>query len=84
MINKITPSDLQIWLAGHNLGASSSQLYIMFLKALFGMAIEDRILINFPQGNLPPLSDPSLFAARRHGDCADGYRPRWGNSNRSG
>ena len=60
MINKITPSDLQTWLAGYNFGAPSSQLYIMFLKALFGMAIEDRILINSPAEKLaaPKRSKP--------------------------
>jgi hypothetical protein len=60
MINKITSSDIKTWLAGLNFGASSSQLYIMFLKALFGMAIEDRILINSPAEKLaaPKRSKP--------------------------
>jgi hypothetical protein len=65
LINKVTPSDLQTWLAGYNFGAPSRQLYIMFLKALFGVAIEDRLLIGSPAEKLAPQRGPSRFATHR-------------------
>ena len=43
-VNKITPSDLLTWLSKYRFGPSSRQLYVMFLKALFAMAVEDKIL----------------------------------------
>jgi integrase len=62
-IDKITLSDLQTWLAKYKFGPPSSQLYIMFLKALFGMAVEDRILINSPAEK---LSAPKRSRPIRH------------------
>ena len=66
-VNKITLSDLQTWLAKYKFGPASRQLYIMFLKALFGMAVDDRILIHSPAQKLtapkrakPKRSTPTL------------------------
>ena len=71
-INKITPSDLLAWLAKYEFGPASRQLYVMFLKALFSMAVEDKILpsspaekIKAPKRPKPIRETPSLEDFRR-------------------
>ena len=66
-VNKITPSDLLTWLSKYRFGPSSRQLYVMFLKALFAMAVEDKILpaspaekIKSPKRSKPIRQTPSF------------------------
>jgi integrase len=71
-VNKITPSDLLAWLAKYQFGPASRELYVMFLKALFAMAVEDKILpaspaekIKAPKRSKPIRQTPSFEDFRR-------------------
>lgn len=53
-IDKIRKSDLETWLASYEFGYASHTLYVHLLKALFEMAVNDRLLLESPAANIKP------------------------------
>ncbi len=51
-VAKIIPSDLEAWLAGYKFGYASHTLYVLLAKALFEMAVNDKILVSSPAEKL--------------------------------
>ncbi len=54
LIDKIRKSDLEAWLASYDFGPPSHLLYVLFLKALFDLAVNDRLLPESPAANIKP------------------------------
>jgi len=53
-VSKIRPSDLEAWLARYKFGYASHTLYVLLVKALFDMAVNDKILLASPAQKLRP------------------------------
>ncbi len=53
-VSKIRPSDLEAWLARYKFGYASHTLYVLLVKALFDMAVNDKILLASPAEKLRP------------------------------
>ena len=59
-IDKVVPSKVLMWLASYNFGAPSYNLYLEFTRAIFAMAVGDRLLAHSPIEHLKgkKLTDP--------------------------
>jgi integrase len=51
-ISKIVPSHVAAWLASYTFGAASYNLYLEFIRAVFTLAVEDRLLASSPVAGL--------------------------------
>ena len=51
-INKVKPSDVDLWLSSYQFGASSRNLHISCVKEVFGLALRDRIIAVSPAAHL--------------------------------
>ena len=47
-ITKVKASDVSAWLAGYTFGAASFNLYLEFVRAVFALAVHDRVLAASP------------------------------------
>ena len=47
-IGKVTPSTISRWLAGYQFGASNHNHHLLFLRAAFQMAVDDKLLAHLP------------------------------------
>lgn len=54
-IGKIKQSDLEAWLAGYEFGPASHLLYLLLLRALFNMAVNDKLISESPAAKIRPL-----------------------------
>jgi len=52
LVAKIKPSDLEAWLASCKLGAPSHTLFVLLLKELFSMAVNDKIIEESPAAKI--------------------------------
>ncbi len=59
-IAKVVPSKVLAWLAGYTFGAPSYNLYLEFARAVFALAVRDRLLAHSPVDDLKgkKLTDP--------------------------
>ena len=48
MATKVVPSQVAAWLASYDFGAPSYNLFLEFIRAVFNLAIEDRLLADSP------------------------------------
>ncbi len=51
-ISKIRQSSLEAWLATYKFGYASQTLYVLLLKALFDLAVNDKMLLDSPAAKL--------------------------------
>jgi integrase len=51
-VNKIKPSDVDLWLSRYSFGSASRNLHISCVKELFGLAVRDRIITVSPAAHL--------------------------------
>ena len=51
-IGKVTPSSISIWLASYRFGASSHNHHLLFIRAAFQMAVDDKLLAHSPAAGL--------------------------------
>jgi integrase len=51
-VGKIKPSDVDRWLSGYGFGSASRNLFIACIKAIFELAIRDRIIAASPAAHL--------------------------------
>jgi hypothetical protein len=63
-VSKITPSDVQLWLARYNLGPVSRNLRLAGLKQILRMAVADGVISRSPRETIGPvkLSNTKAFA----------------------
>jgi integrase len=47
-VTKVKPSDVATWLAGYDFGWASQHLYLECLRAIFDMAVADKIIVENP------------------------------------
>jgi len=52
LVAKIKPSDLEAWLASCKLGAPSHTLFVLLLKELFSMAVNDKMIEESPAAKI--------------------------------
>ena len=51
-IGKVTPSSISTWLASYQFGASSHNHHLLFIRAAFQMAVDDKLLAHSPAAGL--------------------------------
>jgi site-specific recombinase XerD len=51
-VGKIRPSDVDLWLSRYHFGSASRNLFIECIKAIFALAIRDRIIADSPAAHL--------------------------------
>jgi integrase len=51
-IGKVTPSSIAAWLASYSFGASSHNHHLLFVRAAFQMAVDDKLLAHSPAAGL--------------------------------
>jgi integrase len=51
-VSKVKPSDVQLWLAQYNFGPPGRNLHIACIKAIFEMALDDRIITSSPAAKI--------------------------------
>ena len=51
-ISKVAASQVQAWLAGYDFGPPSHNLYLEFIRAVFALAVADRVLADSPLAHL--------------------------------
>jgi integrase len=51
-VSKVKPSDVHLWLAQYKFGPPGRNLHVACIKAIFDMALEDRIITNSPAAKI--------------------------------